>query len=201
MEVELKAGTQQADRCLRRATQAHLAAGNSPGAGLVRLGQHHRFSAEFRDAGPDRRAIAGSKIRTAVRRRVRSAARNQPPARGIADLHTPGIGVSDAQYRTWTGSRRPGSASRRKQVVSSVITAFDSNMYIAPSIWIDHENKNDYFLTAEYREAASGFQGDRRAAEYPGAQPRRRGRSCAKPALARRRDPGAAEASVGSRPL
>ncbi len=45
----------------------------------------------------------------------------------------------------------------QKEVVSSVITALDSNMYIAPSIWIDHENKNDYFLTAEYREAASGF--------------------------------------------
>ena len=47
----------------------------------------------------------------------------------------------------------------QKQVVSSVITALNSNMYIAPSIWIDHENKNDYFLTAEYREAATGFKG------------------------------------------
>jgi multidrug efflux pump subunit AcrB len=46
----------------------------------------------------------------------------------------------------------------QKQVISSVITALNSNMYIAPSIWIDHENKNDYFLTAEYREAASGFK-------------------------------------------
>src|SRR5271166_2266751 len=47
----------------------------------------------------------------------------------------------------------------QKEVVSSVITALNSNMYIAPSIWIDHKNKNDYFLTAEYREAATGFQG------------------------------------------
>ncbi len=45
----------------------------------------------------------------------------------------------------------------QKQVISSVITALDSNLYIQPSIWIDHHNNDDYFLTAQYREAASGF--------------------------------------------
>lgn len=45
----------------------------------------------------------------------------------------------------------------QKQVISSVITALDSNLYISPSIWIDHQNNDDYFLTAQYREAASGF--------------------------------------------
>jgi multidrug efflux pump subunit AcrB len=45
----------------------------------------------------------------------------------------------------------------QKQVVSSVITALNSNLYLHPSIWIDHHNNDDYFLTAQYREAASGF--------------------------------------------
>jgi hydrophobic/amphiphilic exporter-1 (mainly G- bacteria), HAE1 family len=45
----------------------------------------------------------------------------------------------------------------QKQVVSSVITAMNSNLYLSPSIWIDHKNNDDYFLTAQYREAASGF--------------------------------------------
>ena len=45
----------------------------------------------------------------------------------------------------------------QKQVISSVITALNSNLYIQPSIWIDHKNNDDYFLTAQYREASSGF--------------------------------------------
>jgi hydrophobic/amphiphilic exporter-1 (mainly G- bacteria), HAE1 family len=45
----------------------------------------------------------------------------------------------------------------QRQVVSSVITALNSNLYLSPSIWIDHQNNDDYFLTAQYREAASGF--------------------------------------------
>ena len=45
----------------------------------------------------------------------------------------------------------------QKDVVSGVITALDSNLYIAPSIWIDHQNKNDYFLTVQYAQSDSGF--------------------------------------------
>jgi multidrug efflux pump subunit AcrB len=45
----------------------------------------------------------------------------------------------------------------QQQVISSVITALNSNLYLHPSIWIDHHNNDDYFLTAQYREAASGF--------------------------------------------
>ncbi len=40
----------------------------------------------------------------------------------------------------------------QKDVVTNVITALDNNMMIAPSIWIDRANGNDYFLTAQYRE-------------------------------------------------
>ncbi len=45
----------------------------------------------------------------------------------------------------------------QKDVVSDVITALNSNMYIAPSIWIDRHNSNDYFLTVQYRRSATGY--------------------------------------------
>ncbi len=41
-----------------------------------------------------------------------------------------------------------------KDVVTNVITALTSNQMIAPSIWIDRNTGNDYFLTAQYREQA-----------------------------------------------
>jgi multidrug efflux pump subunit AcrB len=45
----------------------------------------------------------------------------------------------------------------QQTVISNVITALDSNLYIKPSIWIDHANKNDYFLTVQYPGANKGF--------------------------------------------
>jgi HAE1 family hydrophobic/amphiphilic exporter-1 len=46
----------------------------------------------------------------------------------------------------------------QKDVVSDLITALNSNMYIAPSIWIDRKNTNDYFLTVQYPQASGGFK-------------------------------------------
>jgi HAE1 family hydrophobic/amphiphilic exporter-1 len=40
----------------------------------------------------------------------------------------------------------------QRDVVSNLITALTSNQMIAPSIWIDPKNGNDYFLTAQYPE-------------------------------------------------
>jgi HAE1 family hydrophobic/amphiphilic exporter-1 len=42
----------------------------------------------------------------------------------------------------------------QRDVVTNVITALTSNQMIAPSIWIDPKTGNDYFLTAQYAEAA-----------------------------------------------
>jgi multidrug efflux pump subunit AcrB len=39
-----------------------------------------------------------------------------------------------------------------KEVVSNVITALTSNVMIAPSIWIDPNSGNNYFLTVMYKE-------------------------------------------------
>jgi len=40
----------------------------------------------------------------------------------------------------------------QRDVVSNLITALTSNQMIAPSVWIDPKNGNDYFLTAQYPE-------------------------------------------------
>ena len=45
----------------------------------------------------------------------------------------------------------------QQQVIQNVITALDSNLYIKPSIWIDHADNDDYFLTVQYPGAENGF--------------------------------------------
>jgi len=45
----------------------------------------------------------------------------------------------------------------QKNVISNLITALNSNLYIKPSIWIDRANNNDYFLTVQYPDADNGF--------------------------------------------
>jgi HAE1 family hydrophobic/amphiphilic exporter-1 len=45
----------------------------------------------------------------------------------------------------------------QKDIISNVITALNSNLYIKPSIWIDRANNNDYFLTVQYPGADKGF--------------------------------------------
>ena len=46
---------------------------------------------------------------------------------------------------------------KQQEVISNVITALDSNLYIKPSIWIDHANKDDYFLTVQYPGSQKGY--------------------------------------------
>ena len=45
----------------------------------------------------------------------------------------------------------------QRKIISDVITALNSNMYIAPSIWIDHKTNTDYFLTVQYKQSDTGF--------------------------------------------
>ncbi len=45
----------------------------------------------------------------------------------------------------------------QQEVISNVITALDSNLYLKPSIWIDRANKDDYFLTVQYPGSDKGF--------------------------------------------
>jgi multidrug efflux pump subunit AcrB len=45
----------------------------------------------------------------------------------------------------------------QQDVISNVITALNSNLYIKPSIWIDHADNNDYFLTVQYPGSQNGY--------------------------------------------
>jgi len=72
--------------------------------------------------------------------------------RGVADVYIP----QDIDYPSLrigidrTRARELGLTE--KEVVSNIITALTSNQMIAPSIWIDPNSGNNYFLTVMYRE-------------------------------------------------
>jgi hydrophobic/amphiphilic exporter-1 (mainly G- bacteria), HAE1 family len=70
----------------------------------------------------------------------------------VADVFIPqGSGYPTLQVRVdRVKAARLGLTQR--DVVTNVITALTSNQMIAPSIWIDPKNGNDYFLTAQYPE-------------------------------------------------
>jgi multidrug efflux pump subunit AcrB len=71
---------------------------------------------------------------------------------GVADVYIP----QDVDYPSLRLSIDRTRASElgltEKEVVSNVITALTSNQMIAPSIWIDPNSGNNYFLTVMYKE-------------------------------------------------
>ena len=71
---------------------------------------------------------------------------------GIADVYIP----QDVDYPSLRLAIDRTRASElgltEKEVVSNVITALTSNQMIAPSIWIDPNSGNNYFLTVMYKE-------------------------------------------------
>jgi multidrug efflux pump subunit AcrB len=72
--------------------------------------------------------------------------------RGVVDVYVP----QDLDYPSLRlnidRSRASELGLTEKEVVSNVITALTSNQMIAPSIWIDPKNGNNYFLTVQYKE-------------------------------------------------
>jgi multidrug efflux pump subunit AcrB len=72
--------------------------------------------------------------------------------RGVADVYVP----QDLDYPSLRlnidRTRASEMGLTEKEVVSNVITALTSNQMIAPSIWIDPKNGNNYFLTVQYNE-------------------------------------------------
>jgi multidrug efflux pump subunit AcrB len=50
-----------------------------------------------------------------------------------------------------------------KEVVGNVITALTSNQMVAPNVWIDPRNNNNYFLNVQYREGQIRSLADLRA--------------------------------------
>lgn len=83
-------------------------------------------------------------------RKIEGVARDVPD---VADAFIP----QESGYPTLDVSVDRLKAARlgltQRDVVSNIITALTSNQMIAPSIWIDPKNGNDYFLTVQYPEA------------------------------------------------
>ncbi len=72
--------------------------------------------------------------------------------KGVADVYIP----QDIDYPslrlTVDRTRASELGLSEKEVVSNVITALTSNQMIAPSVWIDPNSGNNYFLTVMYKE-------------------------------------------------
>jgi len=89
--------------------------------------------------------------------------------RGVADVFIP----QDIDYPSLRISIDRTRASElgltEREVVSNLITALTSNQMIAPSIWIDPNSGNNYFLTVMYKEGAIKSIGDLKAIPLHGA--------------------------------
>ena len=88
---------------------------------------------------------------------------------GVADVYIP----QDLDYPSLRLNIDRTRASElgltEREVVSNVITALTSNQMIAPSVWIDPKNGNNYFLTVQYKEAQIKDLADIRAIPLHGA--------------------------------
>ncbi|MFN8624368.1 MAG: efflux RND transporter permease subunit [Candidatus Binatia bacterium] len=96
-------------------------------------------------SGPDYRQLYG------VARRTRSLIGTLPE---VADTFIPQEFGHPTLGITVDRVKAARLGLRQKDVVNNVITALTSNQMIAPSIWIDPKNGNDYFLTVQYPEPA-----------------------------------------------
>ncbi len=95
--------------------------------------------------------VAGNNLNTDydVVQKISAQARSIP---GVADVYAP----QDLDYPSLRISIDRTRASElgltEKEVVSNIITALTSNQMIAPSIWIDPNSGNNYYLTVMYKE-------------------------------------------------
>ncbi len=119
--------------------------------------------------------------------RTADQAREADPrlAASLADLHPAGVRLSDARYQGRSDQGGAAGPDPERSGLQRDNGARTPIMYIAPSIWIDRKDNNDYFLTVEYPQSAKGFDSTEALAGYSGARPRRRGRPCAEPDAAR----------------
>jgi len=88
---------------------------------------------------------------------------------GVADVYIP----QDLDYpalRLDIDRMRAGELGlTEKEVMSNVITALTSNQMVAPSIWVDPKNGNNYWLTVQYPEQQIREINDLRAIPLHGA--------------------------------
>jgi multidrug efflux pump subunit AcrB len=88
---------------------------------------------------------------------------------GAADVYVP----QDLDYPslriTIDRTRASELGLTEKETVSNIITALTSNQMIAPSIWIDPNSGNNYFLTVMYKEGQVKSLADLKAIPLHGA--------------------------------
>ncbi len=89
--------------------------------------------------------------------------------RAVADVYIP----QDIDYPSLRigidRTRASELGLTEREVVSNIITALTSNQMIAPSIWIDPNSGNNYFLTVMYREGQVKSLDDLKAIPLHGA--------------------------------
>ena len=95
--------------------------------------------------------IAGTNLQASYQAAL-DLARQIRQFRGVADVYIP----QDLDYpalRLDIDRMRAGELGlSEKEVVQNVITALTSNQMVAPNIWIDPKNNNNYFLNVQYPE-------------------------------------------------
>ena len=102
-------------------------------------------------AAPIDLQVGGSNLQASYQTALELASqiRNIP---GVADTFIP----QDLDYpalRLEIDRTRAGEMGlSEKEVVTNVITALTSNQMVAPNVWIDPANGNNYYLTVQYPE-------------------------------------------------
>jgi multidrug efflux pump subunit AcrB len=95
--------------------------------------------------------VAGTNLQASYQTTL-DLARQIRQFRGVADAYIP----QDLDYpalRLDIDRTRAGELGlTEKEVVQNVITALTSNQMVAPNIWIDPKNNNNYFLNVQYPE-------------------------------------------------
>ncbi len=95
--------------------------------------------------------VAGTNLQASYKATL-DLARQIRQFRGVADAYIP----QDLDYpalRLDVDRTRAGELGlTEKEVVQNVITALTSNQMVAPNIWIDPKNNNNYFLNVQYPE-------------------------------------------------
>ena len=95
--------------------------------------------------------VGGTDLRAAYRTTLEVAEKIRT-MRGVADAFIP----QDLDYpalKLDIDRTRAGELGlSEKEVVQNVITALTSNQMVAPNIWIDPKNNNNYFLNVQYAE-------------------------------------------------
>jgi multidrug efflux pump subunit AcrB len=89
--------------------------------------------------------------------------------KGVADVYIPQDIDYPALRLAVDRTRASELGLTEKEVVSNVITALTSNQMIAPSIWVDPNNGNNYFLTVMYKEGQVQSLDDLKAIPLHGA--------------------------------